>query len=322
MYRLNCFVLFVLIPLLFSSCVTTRNIQIETLQPARLTIDGARNNIAVVTSQTLLDESVNASEGLAVNVPTDSLIRNILFSFQYFLETMPGYENATFTAFTTTTEELADYSDFDLLAQLDRLQINNAYYGQQYSFYEWEAFLYVHYAANWTLRNNSGAIIDDYTDRDLLIWRSGIQPGKAEAVNNLPAMKDAWWDTGIALAQRHALRIAPNWQKSSRTIYMINKFPELSQLAYRAMQNDAYMRAIDMWESMLMLCRKNGQKNMKSQIYYNLAVAFEFQNQLEQALHWAQRSANQKSRTKTTNYINYLKERQRNQILLDGQLNN
>ena len=229
---------------------------------------------------------------------------------------MPGYEGANFT---TKTIETSNYSDFDLTIRLEELQKTNNLYGQQYRFFEFEAYLYVHYVAIWTIRNNSGALIDEFTDRDLLVWRSGISAGRAEAVGNLPTTQDAWWDTGIAIAQKYASRIAPQWHTGERHIYMINRFPDLSLMAYTAMQNDAYMRAFDIWENMLISSGKR-QKKTKSQIAYNIAVAYEFQNQLEQALYWARRSANMKLTNRNANYIRLLQERQRQQTLLDEQL--
>ena len=313
------FLLFVVLTLHISSCVTTRSLPIETLQPARLDFEGARKNIAISSSPTLLSEATLLSDN-TVSVPADSLIANILFSLQLFLKELPGYDDANLSTYTAISDEQAEYSNYDLLIQLDRLQISNAYYGQQYGFFEWEAYLYVHYAVNWSIRNASGSLIDNYSDRDDIIWRSGIHIGKSEAVDNLPSIKDACWDTGIAIAQRYADRIAPRWQTGARRIYMVNKFPDLSLLAYKAMQNDAYMRAFDIWESMLFSCRKRGQKKTKSQITYNMAVAYEFQNQLEQALYWAQRSANLNMKTRTANYIRLLKERQQYKEQLDKQL--
>jgi hypothetical protein len=309
---------FALVPLFLSACVTVRNCPIEILQPARVTFEAPKKDIAVCASQTLFSDAIMSNES-ATGVPADSLIANILFSLQRFWEEAPGYEDARFFVYIANDNELPEVSDFDLVARLDRLQVNNTYYGQQYAYFEWEAYLYVHYAARWSIRDKSGALLDEYTDRDLIVWPSGIRPGKAEAVANLPDIQDAWWDMGIALARNCAARIVPQWHKGIRHVYMINKFPELSQQAYTAMQNDGYGRAFDIWETMLLSCRKNGQKRTKSQIAYNMAVACEFQNQLDQAVRWAQKSASLKRKFGTVDYLNLLHERQQHQTQLDQQ---
>jgi hypothetical protein len=265
-----------------------------------------------------LSEAIISNES-ATGVPADSLIANILFSLQRSWEEAPGYEDAKFFIYIIKNDELPGVSNFDLVAQLDRLQVNNTYYGQEYSYFEWEAYLHVQYAAKWSVRGKSGSLIDEYTDRDLIVWLSGIRFGKGEAVANLPEIKDAWWDMGIALANNYAARIVPQWQTGIRNIYMVNRFPELSQQAYTAMQYDGYARAFDIWETMLLSCRKSGQKTAKGQITYNMAVACEFQNQLEQAIQWAQKSANFKRKSRTVDYLNLLRERQQQQKQLDLQ---
>ena len=304
-----------------SACVTMRRVPIETLQPAQLTFANSKNNIAICAPQNLLSEAIK-SNITATDISADSLISNILFTLQHFWEEAPGFEDAQFFIYMTKIDESPVFSNFDMTIQLESLQITNIYYGQQFGFFEWEAYLYVQYAAKWLIHDKSGKIIDEYTDRDLIVWSSGIRDGRAEAVEHLPYIKHAWWDMGIALAKNYIARIVPQWQTSAREIYMINRFPELSQQAYRAMQNDGYARALDIWENMLFSCRKMGQKKIKSQIAYNMAVACEYQNQLDEAILWAQRSANMMMTSKTVRYINLLTERQQQQSLLDRQMEN
>jgi len=142
------------------------------------------------------------------------------------------------------------------------------------------------------------------------------------AVINLPLIKDAWWDLGIAMANSYAARIVPNWHKDFRNIYMVNKYPELSQQAYTAMQRNGYARAFAIWENMLLQCRKRGQKTTKSQITYNMAVACEYQNDLEQAIHWLEVSMSHSKTRYSENYLNLLKERKNQREKLDMQTKN
>jgi len=315
------FLLFLMLSLFLPACITVRQFPIETLQPAKLTLQSSKNKIAICAPQTLLTEAIR-SNITATGVSADSLIANILFTLQHFWENAPGFEDTQFLIHIIKSGELPVFSDVDLVVQLYGLQVANTYYGEEYGFYEWEAYLFVQYTAKWSVRDKSGKLIDEYTDRDLMVWPSGIQEGKSEAVEKLPNVKDAWWDMGIALAKNYVTRIVPQWHTGIREIYMINKFPELSQKAYIAMQNNGYARAYDVWENMLLTCRKKGQKKIKSQITYNMAVANEFQNQLDEAIHWAQRSANLNPKSKTLNYLKLLRERKLQQAQLDLQVNN
>ena len=312
---------FLLILSLLSACATMRNFPIETLQPAKLTFEGPKKNIAVCASQTLFAEAVMSNLN-ATSVPVDSLITNILYSLQTSWKETPGYEDTQFFLYILKTDELPGASNFDLVVWLDNLQVKNTYYGQQYSYYDWEAYLHVLYTARWVVRDKSGKTLDEYSDRDLIVWPSGIRQSKSEAVADLPDIKDAWWDMGITLAKSYAVRILPKWQTGVRNIYMINKFPELSQQAYTAMQRNGYGRAFDIWENMLLSCRKRGQKNMKSRITYNMAIACEFQNQLEEAVYWAKRSTAFSEKTATANYLKLLQERLQQRVQLDQQTGN
>jgi hypothetical protein len=304
--------------LLLPACVTMRDCQIETLQPAKLTFEGPRKNIALCASKSLFSEAIIFNEVVS-SISADSLIANILYSLQHLWEESLGYEDTQFFVYITETGEIPNASAFDLVVQLEKLQIKNKYYGQQYGYFDWEAYLHVQYAAKWLVRSQSGMLLDEYTDRDLIMWSSGFYQSRLDAVMNLPDIKDAWWDMGIVLAQNHVNRIVPQWQAEIRNIYMINKFPELSQRAYIAMQNNGYGRAFDIWENMLMSCRKRGQKKIKSQITCNMAVACEFQNQLEEAVYWTQQSINYSKKTRTINYLKLLRERQQQRIQLDQQ---
>jgi len=290
------------------------------MQPSKFTFEGSKNNVAITAPHTLLLDAVLSNEGTK-SISTDSLIYNILFSLKKSWENVLGYENTNFSIHIIKEGEQFPLSpsNFDMIVQLERLQIKNNYYGQQYTYNQWEAYLFVRYLARWTIRDKSGKLIDEHIDSSLLDWASGLQETKADAVDYLPQLNDAWWDLGILIAQKYYNRILPQWQKETRTIYMVDKFPDLSQLAYTAMQNDSYVRAFNIWETMLMSCRKKGQKKRRSQITHNLAVSCEYQNQLEQAVYWAKQSTSLKQKKRNVNYLKLLQKREQDRVKLDIQ---
>ena len=292
----------------FPACATVRYCPIETLQPAKLTFNRPIKNIAICAPKTLLLESVMYNRDVT-SVPADSLIANILFSLQQSWKEAPGYENATFHTYILQSDELLGASNFDIIVRLDKLAINNEYDWWQYGYSKWEAYLYVQYAVKWQINNEIGQDVGSYIDRDLIVWPSGLHDSRSAARANLPDVEDAWWDMGISLAQNCAARITPQWRTEMRDIYMINKYPELSQKAYTAMQNDGHARAFDIWENMLLSCRKSGQKRIKSQIIYNMAVASEFQNELAQAETWAYQSVNFLKKKRNVDYLELLQKR-------------
>ncbi|MDR2039225.1 MAG: DUF6340 family protein [Bacteroidales bacterium] len=314
-----------------SACVVIREIPIETLQPAKITFKDSRKKIAIYAPPSLLDEAIQSNEA-TYGVHTDSLINNTLYSLKSLLEKAPGFERTSFAVFVTDDHrKIPQSSDFDYFISLDHLQLKNRHYIEQYSFQTWEASVEVFYIALWSVRNRDGDIIENYIDRDIRTWFSGIisdwtaaaSPSyRVDAVKTkLPSINDIWWDLGIILARSCTKFLAPHWQKEERAIYMLNKFPELSGLAYTALKNNGHERAINIWEEMLVACRKRGQKKIKGKINYNIAVGHEYMNQLDESIQWLQRSINYSSNKVNTTYLRLLENRKKQSIILDQQTN-
>ena len=316
---------FVLMPLLFQACATMRDCPIETLQPAKMTFEGSKRDIAICIPQNLFSEALRSNPDTR-GVRTDSLMKNILYSLQKSWKEVPGYEETQFYLFILRTNELPGADGFDLVVWLNRLQIKNftstQYGSDDENVYRAGVSLHVQYSANWSARDPSGIFFDEYVSLDLMSWQSHVQLRENRVVTGLPSVRDAWWDMGIAVANDYAARNVPQWQTGIRNIYMINRFPELSQLAYTAIQRNAYGRAFDIWENMLLSCRKRRHKNTKSQIAYNMAIVCEFRNELEQAVYWAERSTTFWKKAETVKYLELLKERQKHRVKLDQQMNN
>jgi hypothetical protein len=316
--RLVRYLLVVLTPLLISACVVMRECSIETLQPAQVLLDVPKQKIAVFASPTLFSDAMLSNVGTS-DIYADSLISNILHSLKFFIEQSPGFAQADVsTFFVDQAEQIPEQFNYDWFIGLNRLQISNTYYGK-YSFLAWESFLHVHYAATWSIQNKEKTFTEDYADRDLQIWRSGVDYG-ANLRANLPSIDDAWWDLGITIAHSCADYIAPHWQEETRSICMVNKFPDLSAQAYKAMLHEGYARAFDMWEEMLILCPKNGQRRAKSQITYNMAVTSEFEHKLDDAVKWAQQSVNYSANNANINYLQLLQKRKSQHLMLDRQI--
>ncbi len=308
-----------LLPLLFSACVTVRECPIETLQPAKLAFEGQKKNIAVCASPTIFSYSVQTNPN-ADEIPGDSLVLNILYSLRAAWKNAPGFEDAKISMFATESDyPLPELAKYDLIVRLDKLRLKNTYVDEQHDFNRIAVILQVYYVAEWSVRDKAGRFLDYYTDRDMVMWYSGAYSNQTEALPYLPKTADAWWDTGIAIARSYAEHVTPRWQTEYRGIYMINNFPDLSKQAYTAMRNNGFERAFNIWEEMLIACRKKGQSKTKSRIAHNMAVACEFNNSLDDAIYWIQRSINYSSNKINYNYLRILKERQTQNILLDQQ---
>jgi hypothetical protein len=303
-----------------------RELSIETLQPARVDISGQKQNIVFCASPAVLSNAVSSNEGTA-GISVDSLILNLLYSLKSEWEKAPGFEGTTFSiAVTANADSVLQTSKYDWMVSLDRMEVKNTYNGEysgmEYAYYwEWEAFMHVYYTVEWSVRSKSGRELDRYTERDLLLWSSGIQSSHAGAILNLPGISDAWWDMGIVLAQNYTKRLTPQWKKENRNVYIIGKYLQLSEQASTAVQNNGYTRAFNIWEDMLISCRKKGQKKRKSKISHNMAVACEYANMLNESLYWVQKSINYHSTPINRDYLYQIKERIEQSKILDQQIN-
>ena len=301
------------------ACVTMRDCQIETLQPAKFTYSKDQvNHVALCASPELLHNSILTNEIIEV-MSTDSLIFNILYSLKQTWQSAPGCENMNFTIIVSDQAPPTDLS-FDMIVRLDRILIRNSVYEEQFYSMEWEAFLQSFYIAEWSLRDRDSQLIDIHAHRDMITWYSGLQKTKSEARDSLPSVYNAWWDIGILAAKYYATRVSPHWQKETRPIYLIPKDKELSEKAYSAMQNNGYERAFHIWEEMLIASKKKGQKRRKGYLTYNMAVARECQNLLDEAIQWSETSAKNSSNSINKDYLSRLKKRMLEREILDRQI--
>jgi hypothetical protein len=172
----------------------------------------------------------------------------------------------------------------------------------------------------WTLQNRDASITNTQSDNDSQIWLAVSENDGDYMISYLPAIADAWWDLGIAIARSYADYITPYWRMENRHFFMLNKFPDHSLRAHDAMINGNYRKAFDIWEETLMLCGKTGEKRMKSQITLNMAIACELEHRLDEALTWAQRSIGYAINHLNRGYPEFLKYRQEQDSLLRRQI--
>jgi hypothetical protein len=302
--------------ILAASCAVIRECPIETLQPAKITLEAPRQSVAVFASPDIFSESFLINK-MTDDMRTDSLILNLLYSLKYFMEQAPGFENTEVSVFLAAQDSVP--KDHDWFVGLNRLPVRNISYGGE--------SLEVRCVAAWSIYNRDTSFTDKYIDVYAQVWKSdedisgGAGDSEYELTDKLPSIEDAWWDLGITVARACAAYLTPHWQREMRGIYMINRFPDLSVAAYAAMQNEDYDGAFAVWEKMLTLCSRKGQKNTKRQITYNMAIACEYLNLPDEAIRWAQRSVDHAPAAASYRYLEFLEERKEQAPILDKQIN-
>ncbi|MDR1666290.1 MAG: tetratricopeptide repeat protein [Bacteroidales bacterium] len=302
---------------LFTSCSVMRECPVETLQPAQISFDSLRRSIAVYAPSGLFDLSVSSNEGTAA-IAADSLVYNLLYSVKSYLEQSPGFQKTRVEVF------LADHPTeipvaCDWYIGFSHLELHNSTYARPHVFFpSWTVYLQVRSAIVCSVGRDE-QVLHSFEKHDLLEWSATIGAGDDPALY-LPSVADAWWDTGIAIARACTDHIAPHWQEEWRPVFMISRFPDDSALAYTAMKDGNYARAYEMWDEMLISCRKRGQKRMKSRILHNMAVTLEMQDRIEDAVQQVRQSIRYSSLPENREYLRLLLQRLSQKTELDKQI--
>lgn len=139
--------------------------------------------------------------------------------------------------------------------------------------------------------------------RDTLYWEdANVITG--ELFNNFTPVKKALTETGIALSLDFSDKISTVWREEQRSIFVKGD---------KNLANAAQFAGTNQWEPAMALWldmdEKGNSKTVKSKAEFNLAVAYELQGDLDNAISWALKSYETMFRTITYNYLEILKRR-------------
>jgi hypothetical protein len=171
---------------------------------------------------------------------------------------------------------------------------------------------YTYYAANLKISYIANLRLYYPRNKDLLISYFLLDTLEWEGANlelkslfrEFTKVKDALTETGIATALDLSKRIAPNWKSYSRAYFSSGN--DVLRQTSLLIQNNDWETAMNRWQEML---EKTKSKSLKSKIEFNLALAYEMQGDLNEAIRWGGRSYNSFYRPVTYNYLKTLKER-------------
>jgi tetratricopeptide (TPR) repeat protein len=124
--------------------------------------------------------------------------------------------------------------------------------------------------------------------------------------NRFTTVKAALLETGIEAALRLSARIAPEWRITRRT-YFFKGHPKLEQAHLLINQGD-WEGATALW---LELAEIAGSGSLRSKAEYNLALAYEMQGNMDEAIRWGVKSYETMYRPITYNYLEKLNDRKK-----------
>ena len=179
-------------------------------------------------------------------------------------------------------------------------QMSNTFFSGFYAHMKvgYEALFRIYYPAEKEL-------IKNLLITDTLIWEDADTDIRILFRRFTPA-KDALAEAGIHAALRLSEKIAPLWQRVSRS-YFSKGHPLLEEAHLRIVEED--------WESAAAIWTKltgsGFSKNVRSKAEFNLALANELFGDLDQAIEWGVKSYRTRYRPITHNYLETLNFRKK-----------
>lgn len=139
--------------------------------------------------------------------------------------------------------------------------------------------------------------------RDTLYWEDGAGSAR-ELFSTFTTVKQGLTEAGIALALDFSEKISTVWYREQRQI-LRDKDDQMTQ-AENLINNNDWDSAMVIWEK---VATESNSKTTKSKAAFNLAVGYELQGNIDEAIKWGLESYNTMFRQVTYDYLERLKLR-------------
>jgi hypothetical protein len=326
---------------LINSCTSTHYISIDVLQPAKVSIPPSIQNVVLINHCYARNYSSVIDFQGNMNLKFDSIfsIGHVLALDEYLansprLKVLKIY-NAPVSAkksfdlrladsicnitgadgaiildkVSITKTSIFDTTKMDARAKVDSLNSKNNAYNENpnkstiVSKSEWKLYDFkLRKVIDFQIINNRTNLISDS-------WE--LQPDS----RNMPSFWDILYNSANQSGYEYGKRIAQQWASEQRYIYTIPEYD--FELASNLVDKQKWNEAITLWEKYLL--SKN--KRVASIAAFNIAVCYEANDQLSEALNWASKSFLLNEKEATTNYINQLELRLKNKYHIMRQMN-
>ncbi len=290
--------------LLFSSCITYRVIEIQTLRPAEIHISKEFTKPTLVASvyQGIrgIDESM-AQAALDSTAAVEAIF--VLAESLYESPKYSGLDISTRIYFRNdasqfilpfewnVVEGLAAQNNSDLLISLEYIKLRPV--NDSYSF--WDGYMSMNYGyltmhvyAFWRVYDvKNRKIITDYLHRDTLTWEK-VDYNRVRIGDQLPGFFSAATYSGYSTGKAFANKIAPTWMDEQR-LYFIEGAKPMREAAKFA-QSNQWLDAAKKWQSIIQ--NPKAKPVAAARAAFNMAVANEMNGNFEAALEWLDQSRN------------------------------
>jgi hypothetical protein len=325
------------------SCNTVREISIEVLVPAEVTIPEHIQSVAFVNRSYMPWLARNPEDTMA-RPPEDLYILDTIINNKFFLGLFDALNSSplfdledpivfqfrrsdstrfpdplsienlqyiTDTLYTDAIISLEGYRVSDSLTVWD--QSNDIWLEPDYYFIEYKFDYIVEGTMQWRIYDGIyGILIDEFIKTDTTEWT--VYGDSEEAINELPEVVDAYREYAYQRGYDFGMRVSPSWSQVRR-FYFITGNKNIRKAAEFAF-NEKWEAAAGLWKQE----SSSDDTKIAAKAAFNLALYSEKKDLLIPAIDWATRSYDLIQEKYTKTYIEILEKRKLNKLKLERQI--
>jgi len=324
-----------------NSCTSLQNIEIEiAVQPKHPLADDIKslallnrsmtkqfaNNKTDTLAKTLIDKAIKMDSVFQDSIAADTVIlvtAQLLYESGRFDVVVPKERNIIRTDRQFIANPInADFTkelckDFDVDAvlvlesfteHLEATQSNTSNNGEDQKNRVAKDYLAVNvYNSDWRLyRPNVKELVLRFQANDTIFWwANSFTP--ADLYFQMPKIKVALIDGGIAAAYKMSGLISPEWIKLNRNYYRTGNWQIDS--AIPLIKNNKWEEAATIWEKYATI----SSKTTRSKVEFNLALAAEMNDALDLAIEWGNKSYKSRPDKALEGYLKLLDNKRKEQ---------
>jgi hypothetical protein len=325
------------------SCNTVREISIEVLVPAEVTIPEHIQSVAFVNRSYMPWLARNPEDTMA-RPPEDLYILDTIINNKFFLGLFDALNSSplfdledpivfqfrrsdstrfpdplsienlqyiTDSLYTDAIISLEGYRVSDSLTVWD--QSNDIWLEPDYYFIEYKFDYIVEGTMQWRIYDGIyGILIDEFIKTDTTEWT--VYGDSEEAINELPEVVDAYREYAYQRGYDFGMRVSPSWSQVRR-FYFITGNKNIRKAAEFAF-NEKWEAAAGLWKQE----SSSDDTKIAAKAAFNLALYSEKKDLLIPAIDWATRSYDLIQEKYTKTYIEILEKRKLNKLKLERQI--
>jgi len=299
--KLKLGVMFFLLPMFISSCVSVSTLPLEVMRPATYSVppdilsvvvvdfafpyrSDSTHIINVMGAEDVIDTIWVDDFGLrVVNAMAEELENRAFFDSVYLhpvsLNRPPvGKPNLSLSA-SQIRDILNKYNAHAIIA-LESIEYNSHFSGINTG-----EFLYATLDANsrllWKIYDVSGDVKDAYIQQDSIFWDNVDDQGYIDS-KSIPSIRHAMESLANFMGKYYPDRIAPYWESQQRSYYSAGH--HLFSRANDLLKVNNWEHAARVWYYVF----DEGTKRQKAMAAYNIALSFEVRGDFVEAAAWAQ----------------------------------